>query len=519
MVRPVGWPASPEETDVHRIPIRRTIAALSLSFAGFAGGDLWAAPLATLEPTPLVASSRLDLALDTIQAEKIRSDVFFIASDELGGRDTPSLGLRIAARYIRARLERLGWTPGAKDGFFQRYPDHRDRLDEEATKLSWEREGTRGSLRFGEDYFFPSTIDCRPLEVSGPVVFCGDGGQANFGKLGVQGKWALCTDDGTEVRKLRGPARQAGALGVIVAPGATYAGEPYERRFAKELARQRRGFGTGGSTLRRGDEDGDAPFPQVWMSGRSVADLLAAAGTGTGAPAAGTDLGIVLFETRRLTGPVDVENVCGFWPGSDPVLGKETIIISAHYDHVGTRDGVVYNGADDNGSGSCGLMAIAEALTTYGPMRRSVMLIWVSGEETGLWGSEAWTKDPWLPGDARPICDINIDMIGRNAPDKLLITPTKARPEYNGLVRIAEQVAPLEGFPTLGSCDEYWSRSDHKNFADNLKIPVTFLFSDIHEDYHQPTDDPEKVDNDKIRRVSRMVVRMIEGLQGDELSL
>lgn len=502
----------------HRLERRilRAALALPLLLAGIARAS---AP-AALAPATSPASG-LEAALDVIQTEKIRSDEFFIASDELGGRDTPSLGQRIAARFIRARLERLGWQPGAREGFFFPYPDQRDRIDEAGTKVEWERETTKGELRFAEDYFFflPSVFDCQALQVSGPVVFCGDGGRADFGQIDVQGKWALCFDDGTDVRKLRGPVRQAGALGVIVAPGPAYSGEPYARRFAKDAARQRRGFPTSGRGSGDSDEDRDTPFPQLLLERSAVEDLLAAAGAGPEGPAVGTDLGLSLSDTRKLTGPTQIENVCGFWPGSDPALAKETIVVSAHYDHVGTRDGVVYNGADDNGSGTCGLMAIAEALASYGPMRRSVLLLWVSGEEKGLWGSEAWTKDPWLPNEAKPICDINIDMIGRNAPDQLLITPTKDRAEYNGLVRIAEKVAPLEGFPVLGSCDDYWSRSDHKNFADNLKIPVTFLFSDVHEDYHQSTDDPEKIDMDKIRRVSRMVVRMIVELQADELAL
>jgi Zn-dependent M28 family amino/carboxypeptidase len=212
--------------------------------------------------------------------------------------------------------------------------------------------------------------------------------------------------------------------------------------------------------------------------------------------------------------------VCGFWPGSDPELSKEVIIVSAHYDHVGVgSDGQIYNGADDNGSGTCGLLALAEALANYGPLKRSVMLMWVSGEEKGLLGSAAWTKDPWLPPGCKAICDINIDMIGRNAPDKLLITPTKAKKEYNGLVKLAEKLAPLEGFPELGSCDDYWERSDHRNFSVNLEIPVTFLFSDVHEDYHKPGDDPDKIDFDKIRRVVRLVLRMIDAMQEKELNL
>src|SRR6185295_9106407 len=99
------------------------------------------------------------------------------------------------------------------------------------------------------------------------------------------------------------------------------------------------------------------------------------------------------------------------------------------------------------------LLAVAEALASEGPLQRSVLLLWVSGEEKGLLGSEAWTKNPTLPEGFHAVCDLNIDMIGRNAPDKLLITPTRALKEYNGLTRLAEGLAPLEGFPQLGSCD------------------------------------------------------------------
>ena len=469
------------------------------------------------------SAGRLEGALETVRADNIRSDEFFIASDELAGRDTPSVGQRVAARYIRARLERLGWKPGAKDGYFFPYALEQRKLDEDASKIEWKHGEKHGELRFGSDYYLASTFDLRELAADGGVVFCGPAGKAEFEKAGASGKWALCIDDGTESRKMRAPAHQAGAIGVLLAEGQGYAGEPYDKRFGKDLERLRRGS-VYPKKKASGEDEGretkkDDSIPIVLLAKGALAECLEAAGFASALPAVGTDLGLQVTETRKVAGPIEVEDVCGYWPGSDPVLSKETILISAHYDHVGVQHGKIYNGADDNGSGTCGLMAMAEALANYGPMKRSVMLIWVSGEEKGLWGSAAWTKDPWIPQDGKPICDINIDMIGRNAPDKLLITPTKALPQYNGLVRIAEKVSPLEGFPKLGSCDEYWTRSDHKNFSDNLKIPVTFLFSDVHEDYHQPTDKPEKIDNDKIRRVVRMVLRMLEELQAEKLEL
>ena len=135
-------------------------------------------------------------------------------------------------------------------------------------------------------------------------------------------------------------------------------------------------------------------------------------------------------------------------------------------------------------------------------------------------GSRAWTLDPWLPEGCRPILNINIDMIGRNAPDQLLVTPTKARAnDYNGLTRLVEALGPKEGFTDIGSADTYWNRSDHANFRKNLDIPVAFLFTDVHEDYHKPTDTPDKVDYDKLHRVVRLVVRMIDELQDPVLDL
>jgi Zn-dependent M28 family amino/carboxypeptidase len=186
---------------------------------------------------------------------------------------------------------------------------------------------------------------------------------------------------------------------------------------------------------------------------------------------------------------------------------------------VGTKDGQIYNGADDNGSGTCGMLALAEALKAHGPLRRSVLLIWVSGEEKGLWGSEAWNAAPWLPEGARAVADINIDMIGRNDPDELFITPSrKLGKAYNGLVRLAERLAPSEGFGPLKNADAYYRRSDHYNFI-QAGIPAAFLFADVHEDYHKPTDTVDKIDFDKIRRVTRLVMRMLSELQADELDI
>jgi len=486
---------------------------LSAAFAGAPAG----APVGLSED-----SASLAAALTTIDADHLSADVHFIASDQLEGRDTPSAGLRVAARFLRSRLQRLGWQPGAEgDSYFHTYELHVNRIDDVASHLVIERDGKSVRLQPGQDYLFRSLLDLGELDASGDVVYCGTGTEADFGELELDGRWALCTEGEEHPRVMRNRARAAGAVGLLMAHGKL--GEPFEQRYANlwsSLQRGRVRYPDKGRARRE-------VYPLVLLTQDGMARLMEL--SGLDAPhepltpgltiEPGASLDVRVTEVRRRAAPLDVENVCGFWPGSDAELAQEVIVISAHYDHVGVDDGEVYNGADDNGSGTCGLLALAEALVEYGPMRRSVLLIWVSGEEKGLWGSKAWVQSgAWLPEGAAAVANINIDMIGRNAPDELLVTPTKRRSEYNGIVRRMERLAPLEGFPKLGSADEYYHRSDQAEFA-RLDIPVSFLFADVHEDYHQPSDTPDKLDYDKARRVMRLVLRVLDSMQDDELDL
>ncbi|MEM7308721.1 MAG: M28 family peptidase [Planctomycetota bacterium] len=455
------------------------------------------------------AEGGLGAALDAVREARIRADIEFLASDELRGRDTPSDGLRIAARYIRARLMRLGFQPGGEDGgFFDLYELERKRLDLEKTGVTVVRGDEEKALTFGNDYVF-SSREVDDLTTEGALTFVGMGTEADVAGLDLSGRWAVAYDSDLPWRERRNNVRGAGAIGLAVMPGPDYDDLPYThpKKFGSWVWRARTG------SISLPEEGQKAVFPQLYVLREVGLDLVGEA------PGLGQQLDVRVRDTRgaaegreRFT----AENVCGFWPGNDPELASQVLIVSAHYDHVGARDGEIYNGADDNASGTTGLLSIAEALAAHGPMSRSVLLIWVSGEEKGLLGSKAWTLNPTLPEGYTPAANINIDMIGRNAADYLLITPTQELPQYNELVRMAEAHAPQEGFPELGSCDEYWARSDQQSFSENLGIPVMFLFSDVHDDYHQPSDTAEKIDCDKIRRVSRLVVRMLDALQAKE---
>jgi len=479
---------------------------------------LLAAFLLAVPPAAQEHGSRgaLGPGLDAIDSARIEADVRFFSDDMLAGRDTPSPGLRTAARFVRARLERLGFTPGAGDGFFHTYRVSVRRIDPELTRLVLRapEDDASEDLVFGRDYFVYSSKHVMDVDVEGGLVACGDGTKAELEGLDLSGRWALALAGDTSVTRRARNVERAGALGLLVLTGPGGGDERFDERLERTAETATRGI----VSLAKGKEARTATLPMVFLSRDASARVLALAGVRT-APAPGTELPLIAHEVRTGSGVVDVENVCGLWPGSDPELSREVLIVSAHYDHIGARGDAIYNGADDNASGSMGLLALAEALAAQGPLRRSVLLLWVSGEEKGLWGSGAWTEDPVLPAGAVPVCDLNIDMIGRNAPDSVLITPSPDHVAYGGLSRLVHELAASEGFRDVGSADAYWSRSDHMNFERNLGIPVAFLFSGEHADYHRQTDTAEKIDYDKIQRVTRLVFRVLCALQDDELSL
>ncbi len=209
------------------------------------------------------------------------------------------------------------------------------------------------------------------------------------------------------------------------------------------------------------------------------------------------------------------ENVLGYIEGTD--LKDELIIITAHYDHLGKHDSLIFNGADDDASGVAGAMEIAEAFMIakkegYGP-RRSILIMPVSGEEKGLLGSKYYTDNPVYPLNST-IANLNIDMIGRlddwhNTGDYVYLIGSD-RLSYD-LHNINEEInsnyTKLELDYKYNDEDDpnrYYYRSDHYNFAKN-NIPVIFYFNGVHEDYHRPSDTIEKLEFNKIKKISKLV--------------
>ena len=206
--------------------------------------------------------------------------------------------------------------------------------------------------------------------------------------------------------------------------------------------------------------------------------------------------------------PVSAPNSVGILRGTDPVLRDEYIVISAHMDHVGANGASVkdsiWNGADDDASGTSGVLALAEALA-QAPPRRSIIFLTVSGEEHGLWGSSWFTTHPPVPID-RIVANLNIDMIGRNWKDSIVVIGLE-HSDLGGTLATVNAAHPELGITAMRDPwpqENFFGRSDHYNFA-RRGIPALFFFNGVHADYHQPSDSPDKIDAEKASRVVRLI--------------
>lgn len=211
----------------------------------------------------------------------------------------------------------------------------------------------------------------------------------------------------------------------------------------------------------------------------------------------------------------DCENICAFVEGSD--LKDEIIVISAHYDHVGMKNEEVYNGADDDGSGTVALLEMARAFHQAkkegkGP-RRSILFLHVTGEEHGLHGSRFYSDNPLFPL-ANTIANINIDMIGRRGYGKedhdnyiYVIGSDRLSTDLHRISEEANQkYVNLEldyKYNDLNDPNRFYYRSDHYNFA-KKGIPAIFYFNGVHDDYHKPTDTPDKIDYPQMAKRTRL---------------
>lgn len=489
---------------------------------------LAATPAANLAPVPST--------VETITPEELRMHLEFLASDELGGRYTLAPNFGISARYLAAHLKSYGFHGTGKDGDFLQYFDViSSRPDTAKTSLALTLEGKTTTYELGSVYAFNSAGGT----ASGQIVFVGRGISSpaqkydDYAGVNVKGKVVLIAagmPEGVDPSRLSdaeqgdGAAAAHGAVGVLSIPDGRFAGFINDKSLKDRiLARD--------SIRLAGNED--SKLPRLTLT-REVADrLMALAGMNAKAindaekehhplkPVelnASASLAVAFQEKRTKT-----QNVVGVLEGTDPKLKSEYVVFSAHYDHLQTaKDGSVFHGADDDGSGTVAILAIARAMAKD-PPRRSVMIIFHAGEELGLLGSEYNTDvAPAVPLD-KIVADLNIDMIGRSKPANDQASAdahlTDAQTVYLvGSDRISQELHKLseatnDEFQKLHLDYHYndpknperiYFRSDHWNYAKH-DIPVIFYFDGTHVDYHRVTDTVDKIDFTKMTNITRLV--------------
>ncbi len=480
-----------------------------------------------------------------ITAQQLSDYLHFVASDAMGGRDTPSQGLDITAEFLALNLKRWGFKPAGDNGtFFQKMMLNRGTVD--PGKVRFKLGGTE--LKYNDDYFL---IDGNGAG-SSLLVFAKSGwmvnstGHNDFAGIDVKDKIIVVSGDGFNGRSFQPPKGVAaedlkGVKGTDWADPITYA----NANGAKGLivlpsARIKNFWAQLGGFLSRGQMsvEGLNGTPRHGEQTKSVPMILVSEKVGTeifaGEPA--DEKSMKSFELKKSASieavnskdRVSTQNVVAIWEGSDSVLKEEMVAVGAHYDHVGTRpdargDDKIWNGADDDGSGTVAVLAIAEALANA-KMRpkRSVLLIWHAGEEKGLWGSEYFNKYPTV-NIKNVVAQLNIDMIGRSkkegdtnpqntelsGPDEVYLIGADMMSSTLGMVTKDTNDAYLKmkynyKYDDPKDPNRFFFRSDHFNYAVN-GIPVAFWFDGVHEDYHGAGDHPDKIDYQKMERVTRTI--------------
>jgi hypothetical protein len=466
------------------------------------------APPAAPEPP---AATTIESAVESISVADVERRIAFLASDDMKGRDTPSPGLEAAADYAAAEFRSLGLQP-AGDGstFIQRFPFDASSLDRQAVLVETRTEAGATRLEFGTDFFvIPARVD----SVVGSPVFLGPPRPGLLAPAAAAGRpvvFFVADTASAAWQSAAGMALQsalaarASAAVLVMAPDfpATTMG-----MMADQLA---------GQIL-------PVPMPVIGMRYGAAQRFFQQAGIDLDATRTSVDPNPFGDVTLALRTPVsgadvDVPNVVAILPGSDSALSREYIVFSAHIDHVGvgrpdeTGDSI-YNGADDDASGVSAVLEIAEAFAALERRpARSIMFVLVSGEEKGLLGSQYFVENPPVPV-AQMVANINIDMIGRNAPD----TVVAIGQDYSSLgpsiqaVAVAHPELGLTVAPDLWPEEQLFFRSDHFSFAAN-EVPAIFFTTGLHDDYHQPSDEPETIDNDKLTRIARLLFRYAHAL-------
>lgn len=474
---------------------------------------------------------------ETITQEDMKAILTVLASDEMEGRETGTKGNKKAADFIASKLESFGIPKVPElDAYFQPIA---------VTSESWNevglRVGDKDYRHLWQFYSFANLNSDRETKKISEVVFLGygidDAKYSDYKGKNVKGKTILIYDGEpkkngkshitksesvsdwtTDREKKLKAAYKNGVETVLIIDG----------NLKENLGELRRQLLDSRMKVGQLSNTEEKFANSVYIStdiakaiiGKKYKKFIKARKKieKKGKPRSLTLATEISLTQNKKVKQLLGENVLGFIEGTDPVLKKEIVVVSAHYDHIGMRGTAVYNGADDNGSGSTGVLEIAQAFAAakkqgVGP-RRSVLCIWVTGEEKGLFGSEYYSEFPIFPLE-NTVVDVNVDMIGRvhekyeDNPNYIYVIGADrlstelhkineaANTKYSNLV--LDYTYNEKNDP-----NRFYYRSDHYNFA-RKGIPAVFFFNGTHKDYHMISDTIEKINFDKMEKISRLI--------------
>ncbi len=472
---------------------------------------------------------------NTITAAGLKKHLTIIASDEMDGRETGTEGQRKAADYIQNQFKQIGLTPpAALNGYQQYYPLYQDSLSGELTV-------NKKLAVYGKDYISPATNNDNANIKAKKIVFAGygieDSAYNDYANMDVKGKIVVFflgepkldgkfyISGGNKYSKWTYPglsvklatAKAKGAAGVFVI-------SPLQDVFSQKTIDN-----TKKTNLYFPHLDGGQPINYALLSHEFAKSIL------------GNNFDILLkdvkatlpisssyltqnkipvkFKYNKTRVIVNASNVLGVIEGTDKK--DEYLFLTSHYDHLGNHNGKIYYGADDDGSGTCGVIAMAEAFAKAkaegnGP-RRTIVFMTVSGEEKGLWGSEYYSDHPVYPLD-KTTADLNTDMVGRVDTERktgdtlnyvYVIGHDKLSSELPGINEGANnqntQLVLDYKYDDPNDQNRIYYRSDHYNFA-RKGVPILFFYDGmLKADYHQPTDTVDKINFELYEKRMRMI--------------
>ena len=491
-------------------------------------------------------------AAEGVTAAQLKDYLYFVASDEMEGRDTPSRGLDTTAKFIGMNLSRWGFKPAGDNGtFYQKIALKKDAIDSAGTSV--EVGGQKFS--YGDDIVRVSGNSTAAM--SAPIVYAGDGwmikskGLDPYKNIDVKGKLIAVYSDGpssgrnivalpqgvtqADLTGERGKdwadvttyARANGAAGVLVLPS---------KFLSDNWGMVSQMFGRSRMVVEKlapAVPAQAAGAPSVFIASQKLAAAIFAGEANN--PMTGSKTSFDLSADKKFnftiatkTETAWTQNVVALWEGSDPTLKSEMVAIGAHYDHVGINPNApgpdkIFNGADDDGSGTVAVLSIAEALAKS-PKRpkRSILFVWHCGEEKGLWGSDYFNKFPTVD-IKKVVAQLNIDMIGRSRKADDTNPKNKELSGENTIYVIgADMMSSTLGSVVKGTNagylnmtydfryddpkdpNRFFFRSDHFNYAVN-GIPIAFWFDGVHEDYHQAGDHADKIDYVRMEKITRTI--------------